>query len=97
MKVLQETASKQFANDSGLIVKEETVKKMSELGSVEAFPLSHFHSDSSIQDWDRKVSLYLDEAGQLKNLAPNPRATALAALCGFDNVPFVGDMFVGKT
>ena len=42
------------------------------------------------------MSLYLDEAGQLKNLPPNTRAASLAALCGFDNVPLVGDMFVGS-
>eukprot|EP01035_Chromulina_nebulosa_P026119 gene26119-34152_t len=96
MKALHETASKQFANNSDFPVSEETVKKMSELGSVEAFSLSHFHSDATVQDWDKKVSLYLDEAGQLKNLPPNKRAASLAAMCGFDNVPLVGDMFVGR-
>lgn len=96
MKLLQETASKQFASNSTAIVSEDTVQKLGELGSVEAFTLSQFHSDSTIKDWNKKVSFYLDEAGQLKNLPANSRAVAFATLCGFDNVPLVGDMFVGR-
>lgn len=57
MKALHETASKQFANNSDFAVSEETVKKMSELGSVEAFSLSNFHSNATVQDWDKKVIL----------------------------------------
>lgn len=59
MKALHETASKQFANNSDFAVSEETVKKMSEIGSVEAFSLSHFHSDAAVQDWDKKVNKLL--------------------------------------
>jgi hypothetical protein len=43
------------------------------------------------------VALYLDEVGQLKHLPANPRAVAIAALCGYDNVPLVGDMFIART
>ena len=54
-------------------------------GAVEAFRISD------------DVNLYLDAVGALKQLAPNPRASALAARCGFgENVPFFGDMFVGR-
>jgi hypothetical protein len=55
LNALNAVASKQFANNSDFAVSEETVKKMSEVGSVEAFSLSHFHADSSVQDWDKKV------------------------------------------
>ena len=57
LNALNAVASKQFANNSDFAVSEETVKKMSEVGSVEAFSLSHFHADSSVQDWDKKVVL----------------------------------------
>lgn len=54
-------------------------------GAVEVFRISD------------DVNLYLDAVGALKQLAPNPRAAALAARCGFgENVPFFGDMFVGR-
>jgi len=42
------------------------------------------------------VNLYLDEAGQLKGLQRNNRAIQIAQLCGFDNVPLVGDMYIGR-
>ena len=60
--------------------------------SVETFPLSH----PSVVNNQRRVLLYLDEAGQLKKLPPNPRASGIAAMCGFENVPFAGDMFIGR-
>lgn len=41
------------------------------------------------------VYMYLDEVGLLKQLPMNPRAMTLARECGFDNVQFFGDMFVG--
>jgi hypothetical protein len=42
------------------------------------------------------VNLYLDAVGALKQLPPNPRASRLAARCGFGEVPFFGDMFIGR-
>ncbi len=62
------------------------------MGSVECFPLSHPNSINK----QTKVGLYLDEAGQLKRLPANKRAAALARTCGFNDVPLVGDMFVGR-
>lgn len=88
---LRASASKQFSSEDVKITR-ATVDKMTELGSVELFPLVH-PNDANKQC---KVGLYLDEAGQLKHLAPNRRATALAKACGFSDVPLVGDMFVGR-
>ena len=56
------------------------------------FPLSRPHESNNFY----AVSIYLDEAGQLKNLPPNKRATGIAALCGFKDVPFVGDIYIGR-
>lgn len=64
----------------------------SEEGAVEAFPLSHPNESNNFS----AVNLYLDEVGQLKNLPRNVRAVQLAATCGYDNVPLVGDMYVGR-
>ncbi len=88
---LKESASKQFSSED-VNITQATVEKMTELGSVEAFVLAHPNSSNKLC----KVGLYLDEAGQLKRLAPNRRATALANTCGFNDVPLVGDMFVGR-
>jgi len=89
--VLRATAAKQFGN-ADVQVSTAALQKLSEQGAVEAFTLD---SPSEANGF-RGVSLYLDEAGQLKSLAPNRRATALARACGFENVPLVGDMFVGR-
>ena len=61
-------------------------------GSTETFALVR----PSDTNGHRGVYLYLDEVGMLKGLAPNPRAMALARECGFDNVQFFGDMYVGS-
>lgn len=42
------------------------------------------------------MNAYLDEAGQLKGLPLNQRASALAGFCGFDNVEILGDIYVGR-
>lgn len=42
------------------------------------------------------VNIYLDEVGSLKQLPLNRRAQRLAAQCGFGEVPFFGDVFVGR-
>lgn len=61
-------------------------------GHVEAFSLTR---PSSSNDW-KGVNMYLDEAGQLKGLPLNSRASALAGFCGFDNIQLLGNIFVGK-
>eukprot|EP00601_Ochromonadales_sp_CCMP2298_P027577 CAMPEP_0173289902 /NCGR_PEP_ID=MMETSP1143-20121109/11268_1 /TAXON_ID=483371 /ORGANISM="non described non described, Strain CCMP2298" /LENGTH=225 /DNA_ID=CAMNT_0014228905 /DNA_START=22 /DNA_END=695 /DNA_ORIENTATION=+ len=88
---VQTAASKQFANQE-LNVSQKTIDKMGQEGSVEAFPLAH----PSARNDNCRVCLYLDEVGQLKGLPPNPRAAKLASLCGFKDVPLVGDMFIGR-
>lgn len=92
MDALKEAASKQFSSES-VTISEDTISKLTALGNVELFPLAHPVEANG----NCKVGLYLDEAGQLKKLPPNPRAVALANTCGFNDVPLVGDMFVGRS
>ena len=73
MDIMRETAKKQFGNES-VAVREDTLRSLGRQGAVEVFPLAH----PCVQNGYHKVSFYLDEIGQLKHLAPNPRATAFA-------------------
>ena len=43
------------------------------------------------------MSFYLDEAGTLKSLPLNKRASAFATLCGYENVQIYGDVYLGRT
>lgn len=86
---LRTAATKQFSNQA-MTISPKTLSHIE--SSVETFPLSH----PSVVNNQRRVLLYLDEAGQLKKLPPNPRASGIAAMCGFENVPFAGDMFIGR-
>lgn len=88
---VKEAAATQFTNQD-VKVSQSTLDKLSEVGSVEVFPLAHPNEHNN----NCKVSFYLDEVGQLKKLAANRRATQFAVLCGFKDVPLVGDMFVGR-
>jgi HSP20 family molecular chaperone IbpA len=93
---LKETASKSLSL-SGQALPELSLSSLSKLGgdqqgSVEAFPLSHASEPNNYHN----INLYLDEVGQLKHLPRNERAVQLAATCGFENVPLVGDMFIGR-
>ena len=89
---LQKNQTSLFGTDS-VKVSEGTLQSMGQKGSVEAFNLSRACTSNSFCG----VSFYLDEIGQIKNLPRNNRAVALATICGFDNVPLVGDMFLGRT
>jgi hypothetical protein len=89
--LLQETASKQFGN-MDINISPSALDSIGAMGSTEVFPLTH----PSIENDFRGVSFYLDEAGQLKRLPRNNRAIAIANLCGFENVPLVGDMFIAR-
>ena len=88
---VKDAATKQFTNQD-INISQRTIDKLSNVGSVEAFPLSQ----PTEQNNHCKVAFYLDEVGQLKKLPPNKRATEFARLCGFQDVPFVGDMFIGR-
>lgn len=88
---VKDVASQQFANQD-IKVTQNTLDQLSQEGSVEVFPLAHPNEHNN----NCKVAFYLDEVGQLKKLAPNKRASQFAQLCGFQNVPFVGDMFIGR-
>jgi len=43
------------------------------------------------------VYIFLDEVGLLKSLPRNHRASAIAAVCGFDNTEFYGDVYLSRT
>jgi len=89
---VKDLACNQFTNHD-VTISQRTIDQLSSDGSVEIFPIAHPMQENS----NTKVSFYLDEAGQLKRLEPNERASQLARLCGFKNVSFVGDLFVGRT
>ena len=79
--------------DSPAQVSEDAMKKVAQEGSVETFalvkptPSNHFVT----------VNIYLDEAGMLKRLALNTRASHFATRCGFNPAPtFYGDVFLGR-
>jgi hypothetical protein len=89
--LLQEKAMKQFGN-MDMRVSESTVNKVAHEGNVEVFTLSRPIEVNTFQG----VNIYLDEAGQLKRLPPNTRASAIASLCGYKDVAFAGDVFLGR-
>ena len=89
---LQKNQISLFGTES-VKVSERTLQDLGQKGSVEAFNLSRACSANSYNG----VSFYLDEIGQMKNLPRNSRAVSLATICGFENVPLVGDMFLGRT
>lgn len=75
-----------------LNISESSINNQLQQGGAEAFHLAHPCKEN---DYSR-VSAYLDEASQLKHLPRNERATLFAALCGYDNVPLCGDIFMGR-
>lgn len=89
--LLNEMAAKQMGNH-GISVSKDTIEKYVNLGSVESFSLSKPYLEND----NIGVNVYLDEAGQLKNLCANRRATEFANLCGFQSVPFAGDVLIGR-
>ena len=89
---MQKAASEQFASSGDITISPSTIDTLAQEGSTELFPLS-YPSQSNHQ---RRVAFYLDEAGQLKKLPFNSRASAIAEQCGFKSVPMVGDMFLGR-
>jgi hypothetical protein len=76
-----------------MTVSKETLAALCAEGSVEGFALSQPCIDNNYT----KVQIYLDEVGQLKYLDLNKRAQALAKSCGFNDVPILGDVYVGRT
>lgn len=88
---VKDAAAKQFTNQE-VNISQKTIDKLSDVGSVEVFPLAQPNEYNQ----NCKVSFYLDEVGQLKKLARNRRASQFAELCGFRDVPLVGDIFIGR-
>ena len=84
-------AEKQFSTEN-ISITASTIATLNKSVSVEAFQLSKPAKENSYEG----VSMYVDEAGQLKHLAPNRRATGFANICGFKDVPFLGDVFISR-
>jgi hypothetical protein len=91
MDAVKSAAAKQFATES-VSISATTIASLSQSISVEAFPLSKPVKENQFKG----VSMYVDEAGQLKHLPANNRATGFANLCGFRDVPFLGDVFLSR-
>lgn len=89
--LLKETSSKQFGTND-ISVNPKVLNELGKKGSVEVFKISH----PSPENMFCRVSFYLDEIGQLKHLPSNNRAMKFANLTGYQSVPFVGDIFVGR-
>jgi hypothetical protein len=96
--LLQQQATKHFATgDLKDLAKEKlsvaAVNSVAAQGSVETFPLVHPEDTNQYTG----VYIYLDEIGLLKKLAPNSRASAIAACCGYEaTTKFYGDIFIGR-
>lgn len=88
---LQDAMKSQFSNQD-IKISESTLELLGNEGSVETFPLTRPCENNDFLG----VNFYLDEIGQIKQLQPNRRATAIANTCGFKNVPLVGDMYIGR-
>jgi hypothetical protein len=73
-------------------VSRDTLLKLAKEGQVDSFPLARPSPASQQQG----VSFYVDELGQAKGLLRNNRAAALAAFCGFKQVPLLGDVMVAR-
>ena len=74
-------------------ISDESIRKVASTGSVEVFSLTR-PCETSL---GRGVNIYLDEAGMLKRLPLNSRATQLAERAGFSPPPqFYGDVFLGR-
>jgi len=84
-------SSSQTANLS--VNKDKVLELLKGQGHAEAFSLSRGSEGNKFES----IIFYLDEAGQLKQLPNNSRAVAIARYCGFENVPFVGDMYVARS
>jgi len=70
-----------------------SVKSVMAEGSTETFPLVR----AAPSNKHLSVNIYLDEAGMLKKLPLNVRATELARSCGYSPPPtFYGDVAVGR-
>ena len=94
MEKMKETMSKHLsASMDASAVSDSVFQKMLSEGNVEAFSLD---KPCDANRWE-STTLYLDEASQLKNLPSNPRATQVAAQCGYLNVPLSGEIFIGRT
>lgn len=76
-----------------LSVSKNTLEKMlKQEGHVETFSLTRPCQENK---WTG-ILLYLDEAGQLKNLEANERAAALASCCGFKGISLAGVIYIGR-
>lgn len=75
------------------VKKENIMDLLKGAGHAESFSLTKPSEANKLTS----VSLYLDEAGQLKQLPRNARAVAIAKYCGFQGVSLVGDMYIARS
>lgn len=94
LELLREHASSQTLGSSDApSPSEDTLQKVASEGSVERFPLVHATEANNFTG----VNIYLDEAGMLKRLPLNSRATDFCARAGYNPPPqFYGDVFLGR-
>jgi hypothetical protein len=93
LELLREHASQTLGSSDAPSPSEDTLQKVASEGSVEKFPLVHATEANNFTG----VNIYLDEAGMLKRLPLNARATDFCARAGYNPPPqFYGDVFIGR-
>jgi CS domain len=93
LELLRQNASQTLGSSDAPNPSEDTLQKVASEGSVEKFPLVHATEANNYTS----VNIYLDEAGMLKRLPLNVRATDFCARAGYNPPPqFYGNVFIGR-
>jgi CS domain len=95
LSLLQKGTTDLFLGSAGAptTVSDAALQEVAAQGNVEVFALVHGCPSNDFTT----VNIYLDEAGMLKRLPLNPRATNYAKVAGFNPPPqFYGDVFLGR-
>lgn len=93
LELLRQHASQTLGSSDAPDPSADTLQKVAAQGSVEKFTLVH----STEANHYTSVYIYLDEAGMLKRLPLNKRATDFAARAGYNPAPqFYGNVFLGR-
>ena len=95
ISLLQQQARQTLAAspDTPSTVSDTALKQVAAQASVETFTLVH---PTPLNQFT-SIHIYLDEAGMLKRLPLNPRASSYAERAGFSPAPqFYGDIFLGR-
>jgi hypothetical protein len=95
ISLLQHRANDTLVGSAGLpsSISAETLQQVASQASVETFTLVHPRATNGFTS----INIYLDEAGMLKRLPLNSRASEYAARAGFNPPPnFHGDVYLGR-